>query len=374
MARQGNGTIIIKKIKKGSHGGHHGGSWKVAYADFVTAMMAFFLLLWLLNVTTDVQKRGIADYFQPSIAVNSQLSGSGGVLGGTAIGKPGAMKQDRTAPSIEASIPVESPDDAEEADESGDPKLVESAGEPMRSDTKTEGKFNKTGQAETGDRQKLGEADKGDRQKLGEADKGDRQKLGEAEKGDRQQFMSELDRITAAALAKNAAEREERQFNAAEFALRQAIQDIPDLKSLAENLIVDRAPEGLRIQLVDQEKLSMFASGSSDMAEPAKKLMALVAQVVQRLPNKLALSGHTDSNPFAKNGNYGNWELSTDRANASRRALLAAGLPADRIARVVGMADKDPLIADQPASPRNRRISIVLLKEPKPPGSLAQAK
>jgi chemotaxis protein MotB len=300
-----------------------------------------------------VQKRGIADYFEPSIAVSSKFSGSGGILGGTAIGKPGSMKQDRTAPSVDTPIPPDTqPDDPEESEDSGDPKLVDNAGEKALSDKQAAGKLDKAGEAATGDRQKLGEA----------------------EQGDRQQFNSELDKITAAALAKNAVDREERQFSAAEFALRQAIQDIPELKSLAENLIVDRTPEGLRIQLVDQDKLSMFPSGSFDMAEPAKKLMALVSQVVQRLPNKVSLSGHTDATPFARTGNYGNWELSTDRANASRRALLAAGLPADRVVKVVGVADRDPLVADQPTSPRNRRISIVLLKDPKPPGSLAQAK
>jgi chemotaxis protein MotB len=374
MARPGNGTVIIKKIKKGGHGGHHGGSWKVAYADFVTAMMAFFLLLWLLNVTTDVQKRGIADYFEPSIAITSKFSGSGGILGGTAVGKPGSMKQDQTAPSVEAEIPPsEQSEDADEADDEGDPKRVERPGEPIRTDTASVGKLEKAGASDTGDRGKIGEADKGDRGKLGDADKGDR-KLGEAEKGDKQQFNSELDQITAAALTKNAAQREERQFAAAEFALRQAIQDVPDLKSLAENLIIDRTADGLRVQLVDQDKTSMFPSGSADMGEPARKLMALVSQVVQRLPNKVSLSGHTDATPFAKTGSYGNWELSTDRANASRRQLLAAGLPADRIAQVVGVADKDPLVADDPTSPRNRRISIVLLKEAKPVTSLAQAK
>ena len=100
MARQqGNGTIIIKKIKKGGHGGHHGGAWKVAYADFVTAMMAFFLLLWLLNVTTDIQKRGIADYFEPTIASKSN-SGAGGVLGGLTMGQPGAQDLPASPPSF----------------------------------------------------------------------------------------------------------------------------------------------------------------------------------------------------------------------------------------------------------------------------------
>src|SRR5471032_1948366 len=120
MARPANGTVIIKKIKKGGHGGHHGGSWKVAYADFVTAMMAFFLLLWLLNVTTDVQKRGIADYFEPTIAAKSDASGSGGMFGGKVIGKPGAMQQDAVAPSVAIPIPAErQPDDGEDGEESG---------------------------------------------------------------------------------------------------------------------------------------------------------------------------------------------------------------------------------------------------------------
>ncbi len=347
MARQGNGTIIIKKVKKGGHGGHHGGAWKVAYADFVTAMMAFFLLLWLLNVTTDVQKRGIADYFEPTLAVKSEFSGSGGILGGKAIGKPGALQQDAVAPSVSMPIPAErQPDDGDDGEEAGDPRKALDPDDPS--------------DPQRAEKSQL--ADKAD--KANKADKADK-----ADAGD---FAARLDKITEAAAAKSAAEREERQFAAAEFALRQAMQDIPDLKSLAENLVIDRTPEGLRIQIVDQDKTSMFALGSSEMAEPAKKLMALVTQVVQRLPNKVSVSGHTDATPFARIGNYGNWELSADRANASRRALVAAGLPSERIARVVGVADRDPMVADQPNSPRNRRISMVLLHEGKTPGTVAE--
>ena len=344
MARQGNGTIIIKKVKKGGHGGHHGGAWKVAYADFVTAMMAFFLLLWLLNVTTDVQKRGIADYFEPTLAVKSEFSGSGGILGGKVIGKPGALQQDAAAPSVAMPIPAErQPDDGDDGEEAGDSRKALDPGDPS-------------------------DPQKADKSQL--ADKAD--KPNKAEKADQGDFAARLDKITEAAAAKSAAEREERQFAAAEFALRQAMQDIPDLKNLAENLVVDRTPEGLRIQIVDQDKTSKFPLGSSEMAEPARKLMALVTQVVQRLPNKISVSGHTDSTPFARAGSYGNWELSADRANASRRALIAAGLPAERIAKVVGVADRDPMVADQPNSPRNRRISMILLHEGKIPGTLAE--
>ena len=330
MARQqGNGTVIIKKVKKGGHGGHHGGAWKVAYADFVTAMMAFFLLLWLLNVTTDVQKRGIADYFEPTISAKSEFSGSGGILGGRVIGKPGAMQLDTVAPSVSIPIPAEKqPDEGDDGEESGDPSKAINPGDPSTTDKPA-----------------------ANPQKASRSDAAD--------------FAAKLDKITEAAAAKSAAEREERQFAAAEFALRQAMQDIPDLKNLAENLVVDRTPEGLRIQIVDQDKTSMFPLGSAEMAEPAKKLMALVTQVVQRLPNKISVSGHTDATPFTRAGTYGNWELSADRANASRRALIASGLPAERIAKVVGVADRDPMVADEPTSPRNRRISMVLLHEGK---------
>src|SRR5438309_8353289 len=118
--------VIIKKKGKGHGGAHHGGAWKVAYADFVTAMMAFFLLLWLLNVTTDVQKRGIADYFEPTISVKSEYSGSGGILGGKAIGKPGALPRDSVAPNVAMPIPAErQPDEGDDGEEAGNPSKSE---------------------------------------------------------------------------------------------------------------------------------------------------------------------------------------------------------------------------------------------------------
>jgi chemotaxis protein MotB len=313
MAKPGNGAVIIKKIKKGSHGGHHGGAWKVAYADFVTAMMAFFLLLWLLNVTTDEQKKGIADYFDPSIATKSMTSGAGGLLGGIALGKPGSKTVDATAPAISVPIPtMRQPEEGEDGEEAGSPGASPKEGESG---------FEK----------------------------------------DRPLNKEQLD--------KQLAEREEKQFAKAEFDLRQAIQDVPDLRPLAENLIVDRTPEGLRIQLVDQEKSAMFPLGSSDMADNAKKLMGLVAEVVKKLPNKVSLAGHTDATPYSKGGNYGNWELSADRANASRRVLLQGGLGPERVAKVVGMADRDLMFPNEPTSPRNRRISIVLLRDAPPPSA-----
>jgi len=144
--------------------------------------------------------------------------------------------------------------------------------------------------------------------------------------------------------------------------LRQAIQDIPDLRNLAQNLMIDRTPEGLRIQLVDQERATMFPLGSSSPNDNLRRLFGTIAQVVQRMPNRISVTGHTDATPYNR-ANYSNWELSTDRANSSRRGLIEAGVPAARISYVVGKAEQEPLFADNPHDPRNRRISIVLLRQ-----------
>lgn len=280
--------IIVKKVKKGGHG-HHGGAWKVAYADFVTAMMAFFLLLWLLNVTDSVQKQGISDYFAPTTASTSE-SGSGGILGGTSMQTEGAMTSNTGVPSVVSSIspPEEgSKDDAEE-------------------DGKSE--------------------------------------IDEAE------FLERLAAI------------EEASFDDAKDQIKQAISADPDLAGLADNIIIDMTPEGLRIQIVDQFDESMFKSGSATINPRVKRLIGKIAKAIEKLPNGLSISGHTDSSGFA-NREYSNWELSSDRANASRRALTEAGLDRERIQRVSGKADIDPMIEDDPSNPSNRRISIILLRE-----------
>jgi len=319
MAKGNAAPVIIKKIKKGGAAPHHGGAWKVAYADFVTAMMAFFLLLWLLNVTTDVQKRGIADYFDPSVASKS-ISGAGGVLGGISMGPQGSQSNSSSRPNLSPSVEsMRQPTDGEDGSQDGAPSKT----------TQDDG--------------------------------------GSADPGGRPTAEKPIEQITEAELQQRLAEKENKQFAAAEFALRQAIQDVPDLKNLADNLIIDRTPEGLRIQIVDQDKRSMFALGSAQMDDSAQKLVALVAQVVQKLPNNISITGHTDAAPYAFGRNYGNWELSADRANASRRELLNDGVPVDRIDKVVGMADHDLLDPADPRSPRNRRISIVLLHRSLPP-------
>ena len=299
MAAVGNAPIIVKKIKKGGHG-HHGGAWKVAYADFVTAMMAFFLLLWLLNATTDEQKQGIADYFTPA-SVSKNFSGGGGVLAGKTLSKEGVMARDRSAVNVTISIPADTP--VTEPDE-----LHDETGEgPGTQDAPT--------------------------------------------LLDREQIEEMM------------AIEEQEQLEATEQELRQAIEEVPELKELAESLVIDNTPEGLRIQIVDQAKYAMFPLGSAEMYEHTQKLMSLVVEAIADLPQEVSIKGHTDATPYRNDKGYSNWELSTDRANASRRALIAAGLPAERIESVSGRAAQEPLIEEDPFAPQNRRISITLLRE-----------
>jgi chemotaxis protein MotB len=292
MAYGGDQPIVIKKIKKGGGHGHHGGAWKVAYADFVTAMMAFFLLMWLINTTSPEQKRGIADYFAPA-SVSESTSGSGGILAGTALGDEG-VKSDGSV-SVVQQLSPEAPPDSEEA-----------------------GKSQRTGDA-----------------------------------GGQE--------AAAEAAAKAAAKREADEFASAAQSLRQAMQDMPELAELSKQVLVDQTPEGLRIQLIDQEGRSMFEAGSSRPNDRARLLLRAVAKVVIQLNNRVTISGHTSAS--VGKGTADDWALSAGRANASRGVLQDAGIDADRIYQVSGKANSDPLFPDDPTLPGNRRITIVLLRE-----------
>ncbi len=281
--------IMVKKIKKGG-GGHHGGAWKVAYADFVTAMMAFFLLLWLLNVSTEEQLSGIADYFKPSPMIATSESGASGILGGTTVSPDGAM-------TSQVQKLVHKP-------QTEDPALRPGS-IPIQQEKNISDK----------------------------------------------RFEDELRK------------REDENFKHAEEALKKAIESSPDLAEMASALKTDMTPEGLRIQIVDQEGKPLFASGSADLLPHTKDLLRKVASVIQKLPNEISVRGHTDSMPYGSGAIYTNWELSAERANASRRELLKGGLPVPRLNNVVGKADTDHLFPDTPQDGRNRRISIILLHE-----------
>jgi chemotaxis protein MotB len=276
------GTVVIKKIKKGGHAGHHGGAWKVAYADFVTAMMAFFLLMWLINTTTPEQKRGIADYFAPE-SVSRTESGAGGLLGGASASDDGQAGQGALA-------------------------------------VKTQRPQSETQRAKDSDAANA-------------------------------MALSGQNQVQEAALAMATAQ------------LRQAMQDKPELAELSKHVIIDDTPEGVRIQLVDQDARSMFEPGSAEPKPYVQALLKEVAKVVTGLPNRISIAGHTDGGAVATAGPYSNWDLSAARANASLKVLLDSGLGEDHVAEVAGKAGSDPLYPDNPQASANRRVSIVLLRE-----------
>lgn len=268
--------IIVKRIKKGGHGAH-GGAWKIAYADFVTAMMAFFLLMWLLGSTTEGDKKGIADYFNSPLKV-SMFGGSG----------------------------------------SGDSSSVIKGGGADLSRT--------TGQV----------------------------KNGEVEAPKR-------------ALNLQALKNEQRRAEAARLAaLKEKVEEVlasnPKLAAMKSQIRLDMTPDGLRIQIVDENARPMFDSGSAIVKPYMRDLLQQIGSVLAEVPNRLTLEGHTDAQPFAAGERgYSNWELSSDRANASRRELITGGLPDDRVLRVQGLASSNLFDREQPGSPANRRISIIVM-------------
>ena len=295
--------IIIKKVKKGGHGAHHGGAWKIAYADFVTAMMAFFLLLWLLNSVTQEQLEGIADYFAPTVATVSQ-SGSGKILGGTTIADDGTQEDTLGRPTVVMDLPPPSAGKGGESAQDA-PSEGESDSQPVED------------QAE-------------------------------------QQTVSEQEQLEKA---------EQQQFEQAADELKEAIETLPEFQQLAESLMIDNTPEGLRIQIVDQDGLAMFPSGSAKMYEHTERVLGLVAQVILKMPQNISITGHTDSVPFTTRGEeYTNWELSSDRANSARRFLLRSAIPPERLSHIIGKAETEPLLPDDPKNSRNRRLSIIMLR------------
>ncbi|GEO80466.1 flagellar motor protein MotB [Pararhodospirillum oryzae] len=321
--------IIIKRVKKGGHAAH-GGAWKVAYADFVTAMMAFFLLLWLLNSVTEEQLVGISNYFAPT-AVSQTPSGAGGVLGGQVLGE-GAMQSKSSSPSVQLTLP---------------PPTIGTGG-------------NEFTDANEGQEKTQTDADTPRR---GQPDADPGEGPGGSTQGEGGQGAQGQQGAAGSAADAAAEQRQNAEFQKAAAEIRQSLQAVPALKALANNLIIDNTPEGLRIQLVDQDGLSMFPSGSSRLLPHTRDLMALVTKAIEDVPNKVSIAGHTDATPYADPSGYSNWELSADRALASRRALLASGLGEGRIDRVEGKAATDPLMPEDPADPRNRRITITLLRD-----------
>ncbi|MEM9500571.1 MAG: flagellar motor protein MotB [Pseudomonadota bacterium] len=270
--------IIVKKITI-EEGGHHGGAWKVAYADFVTAMMAFFLLLWLLGATTESQRKGIADYFSPTLVkLRQEGAGADGMLGGSSLtdvdNYPNAQGQTGTQ-------------------------------------TITIPKGAQGGPVEGGGR-------------------------GEQEAERMQELREEIE---------------------------QRLEQNRRVRHLVRQVRVRTSPEGIRIDLVDDADFSMFTLGTTILTNEARVLLEVIGETLVDKSATLIVRGHTDSLPWRDGIVANNWSLSTGRAEATRQALMLQGLPENRFERIEGVADREPLIADNPADPRNRRISVLLLEQ-----------
>ena len=268
--------IIIKRVRKGGHN-KHGGAWKIAYADFVTAMMAFFLLMWLLGSTTEGDKKGIADFFNAPLKV--------ALMGGSGSG------------------------DSSHVVRGGGTDLTRS-----------------TGQVKDGDIQ-----------------------------------------VKKKLLSLKALEAEHKRAEAARLeALKKKVEDAltasPKLAPMMSQIRLDMTRDGLRIQIVDEQNRPMFDSGSAVVKPYMRELLREIGHVLSDVPNRITLEGHTDAQPFVGGDRgYSNWELSSDRANASRREIVAGGLPEDRMLLVQGLASSNLFVPAEPAHPMNRRISIIVM-------------
>ena len=298
--------IIIRKVK--SHAdAHHGGAWKIAYADFVTAMMAFFMLLWILGATTEDQRKGIADYFTPTVIQMQNSGGSNGLFGGRAVA---ASEGNAIRPEATGKRPV-----TVAGSDNVSPKSGSGEGNNSASGQQGQASGNSGKQGRPGDAKARAHDD------------------------------AELDK---------AANR-----------IKARLEGDPTLKGLQGQVRFVKTRDGLRIDLVERADFSMFSLGTAAPTTAAGSLVRTVAGAIGAMPNHLTVRGHTDALGFRRRketmGGASNWSLSTARADSTRRLLMGAGIPGDRFRRIEGVADTDPYIRANPNDPRNRRISVTLL-------------
>ncbi|HCY62936.1 MAG TPA: motility protein MotB [Oxalobacteraceae bacterium] len=270
--------IVVKRVKKSS-GGHHGGAWKIAYADFVTAMMAFFLLMWLLGSTSKGDLQGIADYFATPLKV--AMGGGSGSGDSSHVIKGGGKDLTR---------------------KDGQVKAIDAPGQKKTYNVKTA------------------------------------TELLEKVEGERLRTLKKK--------------------------IEEVIASNPVLRQYKNQLLLDITSEGLRIQIVDEQNRPMFALAKADLQPYTVEILHEIGLALNEVPNKISLSGHTDATPYSRGEKgYSNWELSADRANASRRELVSGGMDESKVLRVVGLSSVLPFDKENPANPSNRRISIIVMNK-----------
>jgi chemotaxis protein MotB len=268
--------IIIKRVKKGGHA-VHGGAWKIAYADFVTAMMAFFLLMWLLGSTSEGDKKGISDYFQSPLKVSMQ--------GGSGAGASNSLIN------------------------GGGNDISQTAGQSAKSDAEAK----------------------------------------------------RTRRVATEQFRQSEAKADSRRLSALSAKIAAAISNNSKLQDYISQIKLQITPDGLQIQIVDDQKRPMFDSGSASVKPYMHDILREIGITLLDVENKISLDGHTDRSAYGSPLGYSNWELSADRANATRRELMAAGMPEDKLARVVGMGSSLPYDPENPKSPTNRRITLLVM-------------
>ena len=271
--------IIVKKIKKGGHA-VHGGAWKIAYADFVTAMMAFFLLMWLLGSTSEGDKKGLSDYFAAPLKVS--------MMGGSGAGSSSSVLT------------------------GGGSDLTQSAGQSRKGSGSDSDQIKK--------------------------------------------------KMMAEAMKAEVAKQDAKKLAALSAKISTLISSNAKLAEYSSQIRLETTADGLQIQIVDDQKRPMFDSGSPSVKPYMRDILREIGTALNGVENKISLDGHTDRSAYssAERG-YSNWELSSDRANATRRELVAAGMPDEKVARVVGLASSILLDTNNPLSPSNRRISITVM-------------
>lgn len=288
-------SIVIKRIKKGGHG-HHGGAWKIAYADFVTAMMAFFLLMWLLAALNKYTLQGIAEYFKKPL---SEVFESQQKVGNPQTQTPG-----------------------------GGDTAIQDKGMPKKELIK-EDMIEKSGRS--------------------------KEKM-EAQNQYVQAVSPEQ------VIEENA--KELRNLQKLRMVLEEQLKANPSVKNFKSQLSIEIVKDGLRVELRDVENQPMFPPGSATPTADTKRILEAIGKEINKIPNQIVITGHTDANPHMQGfSGYGNWELSSERANAARRMLINGGMNPDKVLRVIGVADNEPLNKDNIFSPLNRRINIVILKK-----------
>lgn len=295
ISNHDNHAIIIKRPKKAVKG-HHGGNWKVAYADFMTALMAFFLLLWILSGSDEEQLRGLADYFTPAAVPLVEISGIGTEITARKVPESELDPVAASAPTGPQAVGPHSEDSSESRTGSVNPwlELEQDTTEPEKESEKTL----------------------------------------------------------------------EEQLAAAQSQIEESFAATPKLKALADNLMVSLKEDGMIVEIIDLGERPMFETASARPSKELLEILGKLAPAISELPLEIRITGHTDAHLFRRSDGYGNWELSTDRANAMRRAMLNKGIASHRIVSVAGVAAASPLIKTNPKDARNRRVTIELTLPP----------